>query len=150
MCLSDMKIQATIDIPAESYEEAVLRLGGCIGLIKAEIVDSKQVETGRTIKQNAALHLWFQLLAEALNEAGYDMKEIVRVAIPWSPYSVKESLWRPTQESLLGKKSTTSLSTKDIDKIYDVINRAVGERTNGIHVPFPSVDQVMMQLTEQT
>ena len=100
----------------------------------------------RTDQQNRALHLWFTMLAEELNAAGYDMKKVMRqsVDIPWTAYNVKEFLWRPVQESQLGKKSTTSLKTDEIDKIYETINRVVGERT-GVHVPFPSMENLYQQ-----
>lgn len=96
----------------------------------------------RTDAQNRALHLWFTQLAEALNEAGFDMKKTLRqdVDIPWTLTSIKESLWRPVQKSYTGKKSTTDLNKqKEIDDIYDIINRTIGERT-GVYVPFPSMD----------
>lgn len=97
----------------------------------------------RTARQNNSLHLYFTLLAEELNAAGFDMRKVIRdgVDIPWSAYNVKENLWRPVQEAQLGKKSTTKLTTKEIDVIFDTVNRVIGERT-GIHVPFPSIDQV--------
>lgn len=97
----------------------------------------------RTAKQNNALHLYFTLLAQALNEAGYDMKKTIRneIDIPWNPYSVKEYLWRPVQEAQLGKRSTTKLKKQEIDQIYDTINRAIGERT-GVHVEFPSLESL--------
>jgi len=103
-------------------------------------------EKKRTLQQNAAMHLWFTKLAEALNEAGYDMKKTLRedVDIPWTPYNIKENLWRPVQRALYGKRSTTELTTTDIDKIYDVINRTIGERTK-VFVPFPSEEELMWE-----
>ena len=100
-------------------------------------------EKQRTLNQNSALHLWFQLLAEALNDAGYDMRKVIReeIDIPWSKDTIKKHIWKPVQEAQLGKKSTTQLSTKDIDQVYDTVNRAIGQRT-GIHVPFPSIDSI--------
>lgn len=98
----------------------------------------------RTTRQNSSLHLYFTLLAEALNEAGYDMKKTIRqdVDIPWTPIMIKEYLWKPLQDVMIKKKSTTRLQTKDIDKIYDVLNRTIGERT-GVFVPFPSVESLI-------
>jgi hypothetical protein len=46
------------------------------------------------------------------------------------------------QESQLGKKSTAQLKTDEIDKVYETINRVIGERT-GVHVAFPSIDSMM-------
>ena len=95
----------------------------------------------RSNKQNRALHLYFTLLAEELNLAGYDMKKVIKqdVDISWSPISVKEYLWRPIQKTFLEKKSTTKLTTNEIDQIYEIVNRVISERT-GVHVPFPSIE----------
>lgn len=101
----------------------------------------QEVKDKRTSKQNRALHLYFRLLAEALNEAGYDMKAVIRkeVDIPWTMESVKEYLWRPIQKQYILEKSTVQLSTKNIDEIYDIVNRVIGERT-GVFIPFPSFE----------
>jgi hypothetical protein len=98
----------------------------------------------RTLRQNNSLHLYFEQLAEALRDAGYDMRSIIRegIPIPCTAYHIKESLWRPTQKQMLGKDSTTKLTTEEIDKVYDVINRAIGERF-GIYVPFPCIENLM-------
>jgi hypothetical protein len=98
----------------------------------------------RTDRQNAALHVYFQKLSDALNKDGFDMRAVIsdKVDLMWTPYSVKEYLWKATQRMLFGKKSTTQLrKTGEIDQIYDVINKTVGERT-GIYVPFPSEESL--------
>lgn len=93
----------------------------------------------RTSQQNKALHAYFQLVSEALNDAGLDMKAVLKpsVDINWSPMTVKDFLWRPVQTLQLGKRSTTEMNTKDIDVIYDTINRHLSEKFN-LHIPFPS------------
>ena len=114
-----------------------------LGKHDGERVRIELVGKTRTDLQNKSLHLYFQLLADELNAGGFDMRKVIRdgVDIPWSAYNVKENLWRPVKEAQLGKKSTTKLTTKEIDIIFDTVNRAIGERT-GIHVPFPNIDQV--------
>lgn len=111
----------------------------------ALITIEKYIKT-RSNKQNNSLHLYFQLLATELNLAGYDMRKVIRpeVDISWTPYSVKEYLWRPLQKVMFGKKSTTQLSTEDINLIYDQVNRIVGERTK-IHVPFPCLEELFKE-----
>ena len=101
----------------------------------------------RTSQQNRAMHLYFDHLADELNLAGMDMKKVIQVDIPWTPYNIKEFLWRPIQRSMFGKISTTKLSTKDIDKIYDTINRVISERT-GVHVAFPSVEELREEICQ--
>jgi len=105
-----------------------------------EVISCKQLIDVRTLKQNNALHKYFEMLAEELNNAGYDVKKTLssKLEHPWNAELIKELIWRPVQEACLGKKSTTELSKqKDIDVIYDVINRHMGQNF-GIYVPFPS------------
>mgnify|MGYP007071657283 CR=1 FL=1 len=106
-----------------------------------EVIEIKKVKNARTSQQNRALHEYFKLLSESLNDAGYDMKKLVRkeIDIPWNPMTIKEYLWRPIQKIVLGEKSTTKLTSESINQIYDIINKTVSERT-GISIPFPSLD----------
>lgn len=93
----------------------------------------------RTNLQNKALHKFFQQLADALNESGYSVAKTLRhdVEIPWNKNLCKELLWRPVQEAMTGKHSTTELNTVDPSEIYEVLNRHLGERL-GVHVEWPS------------
>lgn len=100
----------------------------------------------RTKQQNKALHLYFTHLAEQLNDAGYDMKRTLKeeVAIPWTPENIKEFIWRPIQEAQLGKQSTTELESKEIDLVFNTLNRHLGERF-GITVEFPSIETLIAE-----
>jgi len=102
----------------------------------------------RSLAQNRALHKFFELLAESLNDAGLDMRVVLKpeVDIPWSKNTIKEFLWRPIQNAQLGKISTIQLNTKDIDIIYDTLNRFLSEKW-GLSVPFPSVEEIMLDKT---
>lgn len=98
----------------------------------------------RTLQQNKALHVLFQLLADELNNNGLDMRKTLKpsVDIPWTGRNVKEFLWRPVQELQLNKKSTTELTTVEIDKVFDTINKHLGEQF-GLHVAFPSIETLI-------
>ena len=95
----------------------------------------------RTLQQNKALHQYFRLLAEELNNAGYDMRRTLKpgVDIPWSSETVKEYLWKPIQNAQLMKQSTKDLTTKEIDLVYDTLNRHLWQ-TTGVTIEFPSQD----------
>ena len=101
--------------------------------------------TQRTKLQNRSLHKYFELLADELNNAGLDMRKVLKpsIAIPWSAKTVKNCLWREVQNAQLIKKSTTQLDTAEISKIYDTLNRHLGEKF-GVHVPFPSIDDLLL------
>jgi len=75
----------------------------------------------RTLKQNKSLHKYCELLADALNDAGLDMKKVLRptIDIPWTKTSVKEHLWKPIQEAMLSKESTTEMQTNEPSQHVD-------------------------------
>ena len=112
---------------------------------EVEVIVRKKVNK-RTDRQNRALHLYFTQVAEALNEAGYDMKKTLKhdVDIPWQSETVKEYIWRKVQIAYLRKPSTTQLTTKELDKVYEVVNRMLGEKTS-VYVPFPSLETLLEQ-----
>jgi hypothetical protein len=93
----------------------------------------------RTPSQNNAIHLYCEQLANACNEAGYDMKAILRedAEIPCTKDSIKRLVWAKVQEALYGKKETSKLSSSEVDEVYKVVDRHISE-TRGIHVEFPS------------
>lgn len=100
----------------------------------------------RTLTQNDALHKFFELLATELNDAGLDQRVVLKpsIAIPWDKTSIKEQIWKPIQNAQLVKKSTTELTTDEVSKIYETINRHIGEKF-GVHVPFPSIEQLLLE-----
>lgn len=111
-------------------------------LIECHRTDCKHVNSRRTSSQNNALHKFFELVAEALNGAGWTIRKTLahyKVDIEWSPASIKNDMWRPIQIAVLGKHSTTDLKKQgDIDKVYEHVNRFLSNEPFGIHVPFPN------------
>ena len=99
-------------------------------------------EEQRTIQQNKAIHKYCEMLAQALNDAGYDMRKTLKpgIDIPWNKDRVKDFLWRPIQEAMTGKESTTKLTTREPSDVYAVLDRHLGEKF-GIHVEFPSNEE---------
>lgn len=97
----------------------------------------------RSDAQNNALHLWFELLARELNNAGYTVQIVLshKMDIDWNKELIKDLLWKPAQQAILKKKSTTELrKVEDIDKVWEHLNRHIGEKF-GVHVPFPNNEQ---------
>jgi len=79
------------------------------------------------------------MVADELNAAGLSKQQVLSktIELAWDGDSIKEDLWRPVQKALLKKKSTTELKkTEDIDKVFEHLNRFLGEKL-GVHVPFP-------------
>ncbi len=97
----------------------------------------------RTAKQNNALHLYFQMVADSLNSAGLDVRTTLTTTeaeIAWTKTMVKELLWKPLMEIQLGKKSTKEMDTMEIDIVYDTVNAFLAKQ--GIHEDFPSIETI--------
>jgi len=94
--------------------------------------------TQRTPTQNKALHLFFRLLADELNGAGFDIQKTMKkdFEIPWNEHTVKHLIWHKVQEVMTDKESTADLDTKEIDQIYQVVTRHLAQ-TTGVSVAFP-------------
>jgi hypothetical protein len=105
-----------------------------------EISIGKKVNR-RTDQQNKALHKFFELVSDEMNEQGIGISTIMDslkegVDIFPTPEFIKE-VWRLFQKALLKKESTTQLTTDEIDKIYELFTKWLGEKF-GIYIQFPS------------
>jgi len=104
-----------------------------------------QMMDKRTPTQNNSLHLLYTHTAKAMNEEGVTLNKVVEsmrsgVELSMTPELVKEAIWKPIQEALTAKRSTTQLDKqKEIDIVYEVFNKFTARF--GIHIPFPSQDE---------
>lgn len=93
-------------------------------------------EKKRTNRQNNSIHLYFEEVARELNDRGIDMKVLVKnLQVAHTKDSVK-GVWKAIGEAKYGKKSTTQLTSKEIDEVYDEFNRLLSEFD--INISFPS------------
>lgn len=104
--------------------------------LRIEINTAKQ----RTPRQRKALEVFCDHLAEALNDAGYDLRrffdERPKIDIPWTQELVKKYIWKKLQVVVIGKESTADADPSEYAKVYDVLNRFMIDWKN-IHVPWP-------------
>jgi hypothetical protein len=95
----------------------------------------------RTIKQNSAMHKYFDMVAKEFNKRNLSISVVLKPDIMWNTIAIKEQLWKPIQKGALGKISTTRLEKKDLTLVYDIMNKLLGERF-GFNVPFPSKEEL--------
>jgi hypothetical protein len=100
----------------------------------------------RTLQQNKALHKFFEMLSADLNYSGLDMKRTLKpsIDIPWTAITVKNYLWKPIQDAMLEKVSTTELTTKEVNSVYETLIRHLAEKF-GITTPFPNIEEIKEQ-----
>lgn len=137
-------VEITYDIECETIDQGKQYVAKILNMIGIKRCSIKHVANKRTDAQNRALHLWFTQITESLNDAGYDIKKTLARAkeLPWTPERFKDLYWRPIQKHMTGKKSTTKLTTDEIDRVFVVVSKIIAEDTH-IYVPFPSVDSLM-------
>jgi hypothetical protein len=101
-------------------------------------------EEQRTLSQNNAIHLYFKQVSDALVENNYSVQDVLKnftMEVEWTPTAVKEILWKFAQKRMFGKASTTELNKKDeITKVWEVMNRFLGEKLHIESIPFPSLN----------
>lgn len=100
------------------------------------IIEVERPSKQRTLTQNRALHKFCDMLAKVLNDAGYDQMKVLRhdASIPWSQTTVKENLWKPLQQAMLNKESTTEADRKDYSEVHRVLCRHLAQKL-GITCP---------------
>ena len=116
-----------------------------IDLNKGYTVDIKP--PSRSNSQNRALHLYFTIISKELTNLGltfnYSGVKGLNLEIPYTPEIVKNFIWRPIQISLFDIKSTTKLTTKQINDIIDVITLFFDQKS--VKLEFPSIESLMFK-----
>ena len=116
-----------------------------------EKIDGRPVEViiettdTRTKRQNRALHKFFTEVSAELNGIGITAKTISIVSgktleRPFTPSLVKELIWKPVQDAIIGTDSTRLLKTGEINEIAEPIIKFLGKQ--GIGIMFPSEDSL--------
>ncbi len=95
-------------------------------------------EKQRTPSQNRSLHKYCTELADVLNEHGITIRQLfAEVEADNTMESVKQ-LWRTFARMKYGKESTKDLTTSEIQKVFEEVNRHISQW--GLHMPFPSYE----------
>lgn len=106
----------------------------------------KNQPRSRTLKQNSSIHLYFNHLAQELNDAGLTVERTLTkpLEIPWNETLIKELMWKRILKAQLNKDSTTEMTTKEINMVFEVITKYLAENF-GIVVELPSIETLMMK-----
>lgn len=100
--------------------------------------ESKETRTGA---QNRSLHLGCRLIADALNDAGLDIRTVLKpeIEMPWDTHTVKEYIFRPVMKLMRNTESTTTLKKQgDIDAIWETVMRFLMQNHHIDYIPFPN------------
>jgi len=104
-------------------------------------VEIKIVRKTRTTKQNAALHKYFTLVADFLNNKGITYEVVLGLEAPFTPEIIKYSFFHPIMFAMFDLKSTTKLTTAQMNQVFDVYSKHLSEMT-GEYIAFPSIENL--------
>ena len=127
--------------PSELY-----KFNTSLNLLKSKgaTVELTEKKNARTLKQNSSIHLYCEMVADILNELGrtFQYKGIkgVEMDMRYTGVIVKEMMWKPIQNALFDKKSTTELTTKEVSEVAFHIEAFFSNQ--GVDVPFPSLENL--------
>ncbi len=97
----------------------------------------------RTTQQNKALHKFFMIICERLNEMGMEFQYTgikgLELSTRYTETIVKEFFWKPIQYTLFEVESTTKLNTNQINEVAEVIIKFFAEK--GVYIEFPRKKQ---------
>ena len=97
----------------------------------------------RTWRQNNTLHLLFRRMAEALNDAGFEIPHPFKpdLEIPYSEESVKELLYKPIITMYFKVDRSTDLDAEQLSESMTILVDAVNRNT-GVYVHIPTGEPV--------
>ena len=101
----------------------------------------------RTRLQNAAMWLFNTNVAKAFNDAGMDMRAVLKpdYFVSWSKDSVKEHIWNVFSVALFNTDKSSKLDTKQFCEVGENMGKQLAEK-KGIVVHWPSRESLMMEM----
>lgn len=111
---------------------------------KGALIELTEKRSTRSSLQNKALHKYFLIIVDALNELGMEFQYFgLKGQVLETRYTttiVKNQFWRQLQITMFDIESTKDINTKQMNEIIDVIDKFFAER--GVYVQFPDKDQL--------
>ena len=101
-----------------------------------EISKEEFIEKQRTISQNKAMYQYFKDVAREANNAGIDVRAFVKnIEASVTPTLVK-AVWVAISKAMFGKEHTAELTTVEVPKVYEEVNKHIAQW--GLEISFPS------------
>jgi len=117
------------------------------------VITIKKKVNKRTITQNKAMHKYFEIIAENMNDAGITQKSLIGsfkdgFELPVTEHMIKD-IFREVGRAMFRKDSTADISTKEISEVHRVVDQRFAEVT-GVSAPWPSDAGQMMREYENS
>ena len=142
-----MKVFVITDSDRTEEQIAISNIKRQLGSFKVVITPMTDATT-RTTLQNRALHFFFKIARNALNKAGITKdvfyREGFKECVPVDEEDVKEMV-RAVCLSFYKERSTTAIPPGEVERVYEVVSRAIAARFGVDSGPFPSLESMRQE-----
>lgn len=88
-------------------------------------------------KQRGAMYTYFQNLADAMNDAGYDTQTVIKLPLGLTKDIVKQGIAKVLMNAMFdGMTSIENLTPAQAQQLYETMNNATAEKF-GVSMEFP-------------
>ncbi len=107
------------------------------------VIEIRKRTRQRTPTQNRCLHAYCEMIAEMMRDAGTDQRALTGkfkegFTIPVQGHMIKD-IFRAVGLAMYKKKSTSDLTTVEIQEVHKIIDQRLGEVT-GVSCAWPSYE----------
>jgi len=93
----------------------------------------------RTDQQRKAIEVYCREVANALNDAGFDLKAVIEakpIPVSCTQENIKEIIFKAIMKALYNKTSTAELEKIEVNDVYMHMHKWLAEQF-GINIEFP-------------
>ncbi len=106
------------------------------------LIEVKHITKTRSLKQNAALHLYLTQIAEQMTDAGYSQRLLMArfkttFDLPVTMEMIKE-IFKESAFHMHKVEHTSDLTTVQLQEVYEAVNRGFAESV-GVSAEWPSL-----------
>ena len=132
-----------VELEAENIESGKQHLKDVLKFSKARRIEIKHEPQKRSLNQNSALHLYFEMVEQEAREKGLTMDMIIKKPneLPITRHLLKD-LFRLIGKTMYKKESTADLTKEELSEVVETFQKIVAERLD-VTIPFPSEDTLM-------
>lgn len=135
------QVTVAIECDTETIREGKAMAQSAIEAIGLECSGVKCIPDMRTLQQNKALHVEFELIEEHCTERGLtvDMLILHPTEFPITRHLIKD-FFREIGRVLFGRESTADLEKHEFQKTQETFEREIARRLD-YTAPFPSINK---------
>jgi hypothetical protein len=134
--LRKYKVEFISEIECETIAEGQQKTRESFKMLSPEVKPLKSI---RSLRQNASIHKWCELVEEHCKERGFTLDVLYKkpFEVPINRHYLKD-FFREVGRIMFHKDSTAKLETNECSEVVKVVEKAWAERLES-DIPFPSI-----------